>query len=299
MLHRGNKPVILCAGRIYCDLVFADVPRMPTLGSETFAGGLSLHAGGGAFNSAVAFSALGWTSALLGTLPAAPFDVPVLDEAAALGLDMSLCVPAAPGSSPQVTVAMALQNDRSFLTHKAGLAFPPLNPDADTCGSIKHLHIGELKSLCEAPELVSKARRAGWSVSLDCGWDDDLLRAGAEVAEFISAVDVFLPNESEYAALRASGLPEECCRITVVKEGSTGARATMNGTTVHRSAFPAEVVDTTGAGDAFNGGFLSAWLAGESLETSLENGNRCGAMAVQHAGGTSGMAHTAAPLAAH
>ncbi|MEM9635437.1 MAG: PfkB family carbohydrate kinase [Pseudomonadota bacterium] len=297
MLQRGDKPVILCAGRIYCDLVFADIPRMPTLGSETFAGGVSLHAGGGAFNSAVAFSVLGWSSALLGTLPAAPFDAPVLEEGRALGLNMSLCEPAVPGSSPQITVAMALQNDRSFLSHKSGTAFPSLNPAAQTCRSIRHLHIGELKSLCEAPELVAKARDAGWSISLDCGWDDDLLRAGAEVAEYISAVDVFLPNESEYAALRASGLPEDCCPVTVIKEGSTGARTSLNGKTVHRPAFPADVVDTTGAGDAFNGGFLSAWLAGESLEACLENGNRCGAVAVQHAGGTSGMSQTISSLA--
>ncbi|MCV0426973.1 MAG: carbohydrate kinase [Roseibium sp.] len=295
MLHRGDKPVILSAGRIYCDLVFADLPRMPTLGSETFAGGVSLHAGGGAFNSAVAFSVLGWSSALLGTLPAAPFDKPVLDEGRALGLDLSLCLPAPAGSAPQITVAMALQNDRSFLSHKAGSAFPVLDANAPVCRSVRHLHIGELKSLCEEPGLIVTARKAGWSVSLDCGWDDDLLRNGNEVAEFIAAVDVFLPNESEYAALRSSGLPEHCCAVTVVKEGSAGARALAKGKTIHRPSFPANVVDTTGAGDAFNGGFLSAWLAGEDLATCLENGNRCGAMAVKHAGGTSGMSLAALP----
>ncbi|MEP5423555.1 MAG: carbohydrate kinase family protein, partial [Roseibium sp.] len=133
MLQKDDTSLILCAGRIYCDLVFTDVPRMPTLGTETFAGGVSLHAGGGAFNSAVAFQALGKPAALLGTLPSAPFDGPILKEALTAGVDLSLCAQAEDGAAPQITVAMALQDDRSFLSHTSGLACPLLDVSAPAC----------------------------------------------------------------------------------------------------------------------------------------------------------------------
>lgn len=289
MLQKGRHPVVLSVGRIYCDLVFTDVPRMPSLGTETFAGGLSLHAGGGAFNSAVAFSVLGQPTVLAGMLPAAPFDVPVMEEGVAAGIDMSLCRRAPEGAAPQITVAMTVESDRAFLSHKSGAAVPDLDMTAPVLASVGHLHFGELRTLCEAPDLFARARREGWTVSLDCGWDDELMEKGADLAGLIAGVDVFLPNESEYAALKASGLPGDCCPVTVVKEGASGASACRAGEWLHDPALAVEVVDATGAGDAFNGGFLSAWFAGKDLKACLENGNRCGAAAVQHAGGTVGL----------
>ncbi|MEP1931320.1 MAG: PfkB family carbohydrate kinase [Roseibium sp.] len=284
MLQKDDTSLILCAGRIYCDLVFTDVPRMPTLGTETFAGSVSLHAGGGAFNSAVAFQALGKPAALLGTLPSAPFDGPILKEALTAGVDLSLCAQAEDGAAPQITVAMALQNDRSFLSHTSGLACPPLDLSAPACRAIRHLHIGELKSLSETPVLLDQARNAGWTVSLDCGWNDELMKRGHDMATLISKVDVFLPNESEFAALTASGLPQDCSKMTVIKCGSSGARAYADGVLIDCPAAAVDVVDATGAGDAFNSGFLAAWLDGATLMMCLESGNRSGASAVQSVG---------------
>lgn len=285
MLHSDTSAQVLCIGRIYCDLVFAGVPRMPSLGSEVFAEGVSLHAGGGAFNTAAAFAALGWQTALSGVLPAAPFEAKILQEGRERGLDLSMCVPAAPNASPQITVAIPLQGDRSFLSQKSGAAFPVLDPSAPSSRAIKHLHIGELKSLCESPDVLAVARQAGWSISLDCGWDDTLLGQGNEMSGLIQAVDVFLPNQREFAALTASGLEIGSGPLVVVKEGASGATAIRADAPVHAAAHSVEAIDTTGAGDAFNGGFLSAWLAREDVVSCLANGNRCGALAVQSSGG--------------
>ena len=291
MSSDAAKPAVLCAGRIYCDLVFTGVPRLPSLGSETFAEGISLHAGGGAFNTAAAFSVLGQTPALLGYLPAAPFDRPVLEEARALSLDMSLCATATDCTQPQVTVAMALGGDRAFLTHLSGEAVPYHNLSGSACRDVRHLHIGELTTLRDAPWLASQARGSGWTVSLDCGWDDTLMQSGGELADRIASVDVFLPNDAEYAALKASGLPDNEDILTVVKSGRSGAFLIAGEQRIQCPALSVDVVDATGAGDAFNGGFLTGWLDGQDLFTCLENGNRCGASAVQFAGGTAGLLH--------
>ncbi|MEM7568109.1 MAG: hypothetical protein AAF321_12840, partial [Pseudomonadota bacterium] len=60
---------VLCAGRLYCDLVFAGAPRLPTLGEEVFCEGLTLDAGGGAFITAAWLAALGRRATLFAIAP--------------------------------------------------------------------------------------------------------------------------------------------------------------------------------------------------------------------------------------
>ena len=278
---------ILCAGRLYCDLVFTGVSNLPQPGSETFADDLSLHAGGGAFITAAAFSALGWNASVLGTLPAAPFDQIVRRDIAQTQVDDSLCNAAKPGDGPQITVAIARDGDRAFLSHKPGAALPEISHFSNR---FRHLHIGELRSLIEHPNLIAMARAADMTISLDCGWDDALLSQGADHADLIARVDVFLPNDSEYERLRASGFPEKTADLTVVKCGSNGARCLTPDGWITKSTQPVKVIDATGAGDAFNGGFLSGWLSGETLDTCLATGNQCGAASVRHPGGIGGLA---------
>jgi sugar/nucleoside kinase (ribokinase family) len=67
----------------------------------------------------------------------------------------------------------------------------------------------------------------------------------------------------------------------VVKLGAGGARWGD----VHVPAVPVEVVDTTGAGDAFAAGFLSAWLTGAGPREALQAGCRVAARAVAQVGG--------------
>lgn len=277
-----SKPV-LCAGRLYCDLVFADVPRLPTLGTEVFAPSVSLHAGGGAFITGATLSALLHPVALLSTLPAAPFDTIVLADMATHGLSATRCEPSDTSLDPQITVAIATQDDRAFLTRAAGPALPDF-ADMDF-SSFAHLHIGELRTLQDAPTLIEHARAAGLTISLDCGWQDDF---DPSVAELIASVDIFLPNECEARALTARGIPETCAALTVVKSGNKGARgcARSDAEWTH-CGIPANVTvrDATGAGDAFNAGFLTGWLDQASLRDCLANGNACGASAVQVVGG--------------
>lgn len=284
---------VLCAGRLYCDLVFTGAPQMPAPGTETFAEGLSLHAGGGAFITAAALSALGWDAGLAAVLPAAPFDAVVRGDIAAFRIDTSQCTSAPAKAAPQLTVAIVQGGDRAFLSHKAGVAMPPLSLDPRR---VQHLHIGELRSLLECPEALAQAKAAGLTVSVDCGWDETLLADGAALQEILEQVDLFLPNEVEFARLTGSGLRAEALPHVVVKCGAQGARSLRGGAWTKAPAQPCDVVDSTGAGDAFNGGFLSAWLLGADLDTCLAEGNRCGAAAVAHAGGTAGLAHLSRDL---
>ena len=81
------------------------------------------------------------------------------------------------------------------------------------------------------------------------------------------------------------GVPDEAFPLTAIKEGADGASVQDGATRIQAPAEPVDVVDTTGAGDAFNAGFLGAWLLGQDLEACLRAGNAQGARAISRRGG--------------
>ncbi len=112
---------------------------------------------------------------------------------------------------------------------------------------------------------------------------------------------MFFPNEVELRALTRLDDPEQAVRSlqsgptrVVAKLGAAGAMALDDGgRVVHVPAPPAEVIDTTGAGDSFDAGFLHAWLSGAGLEDSLRLGTACGALSTRGLGGTARQADLA------
>jgi ribokinase len=134
----------------------------------------------------------------------------------------------------------------------------------------KHLHVVGYALLRDGPRAsalaaIDRARGAGMSVSVDpSSWA--LLRPGA-----IPDVDLLLPNEREASLVEGE---------MAVKLGARGARWGD----LEVPAEPVEVVDTTGAGDAFAAGFLSARLGGAERREALEAGCRVAARAVAQVG---------------
>lgn len=279
----SSKPAVLSVGRLYCDLIFTDLPRLPTLGTEVFTDGFGAHAGGGAFITAAHLAQLGHTSALAAMLPASPFADLMRPELEASNVDLSLSAPLAETSGPQITVAMATADDRAFLTRRAGPAFPDVSAMDLKKRGIRHIHVGELASLTARPEIIDIARSNDMTLSADCGWDDELDPECLNTLR--GTVDVFLPNEAEFAALAKLGLPNDFSQITVIKRGASGSIAlTQAGAfDAPTQALPAK--DSTGAGDAFNAGFLSSWLVGRKILDCLNAGNARGALTVQRRGG--------------
>jgi sugar/nucleoside kinase (ribokinase family) len=106
---------------------------------------------------------------------------------------------------------------------------------------------------------------------------------------------VFLPNEKEVLSLsKASNVSEaadalgpkvETLGIKLGSEGALGVRAHEK---LRVASIPVTVVDTVGAGDSFDSGFLYGYLNGWSLEKSLQLGCVCGGLSTQRAGGTDG-----------
>lgn len=280
-MTKGASGGVLCVGRVYCDLVFSGVPRLPSLGTEVFADSLALHAGGGAYISAAYFAALGRPTYLAATLAVDPFGATLRQHARNARIDVTLCTDAAPEDDPQITAVIVGARDRAFLTRASGVAARvPTLADLQA-RNITHLHIGELGTAQELPHLLDVAHRGGLSVSLDCGWQDAPDQAAATL---IRKTDVFLPNEDELAHLTNTGIAIEG-PVCVVKQGARGAYLRGGPSCPGQSV---KVVDTTGAGDAFNAGFVHNWLDKADPMDCLRLGNACGAAAVQFAGGCGG-----------
>lgn len=260
----------LCVGRVYADLVFRSA-ELPHWGQEVFCEDFHAVAGGGAFITAAYLRQLGHDVQLAGVAGGAPpFGDIIRQSVTRCGLDdRSLRYSCA----AQTTVAIAGASDRAFLTQKAP---EPVTIPEQT--EFDHLHIGELSSLLECPGLIDLARRQGASVSADCG---DQGTYPSEAQNLLEQLDVFLPNEGETQSLKAAGVSLAKVARVVVKQGAKGA--STGGLSV--PAHPTAVVDTTGAGDAFNAGFLDGWISGTALDDALRRGVALGAQAVSRMGG--------------
>lgn len=284
---------ILVYGPLFCDLIFTDMPRMPALGTEVFAGDLTIAIGGSAIVAAWLHK-LGARDGLvaeLGSDPLSQVARRLLDE---LGLDQTL-IREHPYPLPQVTVALSFPQDRAFITRFKRPKSPPDLAAILHRNSAKHLHVCGFLAALETPDICQIAHAAGLTVSMDSGWDEEALR-DPQLAAVISELDLFLPNRRELCYIgQVTDLEQAAARVAatmrdgmiVVKRGPEGAVAYDSNGEVRAqvSALPVTPVDTTGAGDAFDAGFLYAYVNGLSLTTCMQYGAVCGGLATTFPGG--------------
>ncbi|MGY1856855.1 carbohydrate kinase family protein [Modestobacter sp. SYSU DS0290] len=163
--------------------------------------------------------------------------------------------------------------ERSMLADRgANLALQP--DDVPAPGAGGHLHLSGYTLLHPRPRVaglaaMAAARAAGCTVSVDPASTGPLREHGVDrwLADTAGAT-VLLPNAAEACLLAGTSDPAEAARllaerhpVVVVSLGADGALWAAGDVLVHRPAYPATVVDTTGAGDAFAAGVLAAWHA--------------------------------------
>lgn len=282
---------VLSLGRIYCDMVFRGLDGMPQLGRELFARDFALTPGGGALITAAHLAALGRHSALLARFGTDALSAALFDDIDALGLDLQF-LDRNETAGPQLTVVMVHGGDRAFLSRRAGHARPASFETGLAWPEAAHLHIAEYATLHEMPDAIAAAKRHGLTVSLDPSWDADLIR-DPMFFERAAGADIFLPNMEEAEALTGEADPQAALAVlqrhfpvVALKCGGEGAILARDDRTIHLPSARVEVIDTTGAGDAFNAGFIHAWLAGTDLEACLAAAIDAGTRSVQASGGT-------------
>jgi sugar/nucleoside kinase (ribokinase family) len=196
-----------------------------------------------------------------------------------------------------LSVILSHGSDRAILTYAGTI--PELRYDEIDLGILaqaRHLHIGSyylLKHLRpQIPTLFARARELGLTISLDTNYDPSERWDG--VQDILDLIDVFLPNETEITAVAGGEGVEASLRrlarrelIVAAKLGAQGGAVLLQNRLVSTPALPVQVVDTTGAGDSFDAGFLYGYLNGWDPERSLALACICGSLSTRKAGGTS------------
>lgn len=288
---------IIVAGELYTDLILSGFDFWPQPGQEAFAKTFHREVGGGAANTACGMARLGSRAGVHGVV-GTDGDW-TIEQLAGYGVDTAHISRHA--TEPTAfTVAVSTPEDRSFFTYPgANRAFPAMLA-RDAAGrrlqGAGHVHLAFPPELSEARELAAAIRSNGCTVSLDVGWHEHWLK-DARVRDLLPELDLFFPNEVEAHALTGETEPEKILRWfeaaglarAALKLGPRGAALLWDGE-IHWAAPPRVMpVDTTGAGDCFDAGFLHAWLRGDSPETCLRAGNLCGALSTEAYGGVAGV----------
>jgi sugar/nucleoside kinase (ribokinase family) len=283
---------ILVYGPLFCDLIFTALPRMPELGKEIYAGDFTVAVGGSAIVAA-ALHRLGVSVGLIADLGSDPMSRLVSTLLDDLGLDRHL-IRVHDHALPQVTAALSFPGDRAFVTRFVRPEQPREMRTLLAAHSARHIHVCGFLSLQETPDIVALAHAAGMTVSMDLGWDDEALHDPC-VRAAMAQVDIFMPSKSELCTVMqsedaadalAQAISEMPHGIVVMKDGCHGATACQHGTTDHVDALPVRTVDTTGAGDSFDAGFLYAYVNGLPASDCLRYGNVCGGLATTAVGGS-------------
>jgi sugar/nucleoside kinase (ribokinase family) len=301
---------ILVVGEINPDIVVADPDPVPVFGEvERIVRSITMTVGSSSAIFACGAARLELRVAFCGVVGDDAFGRFMLDELAARRVDVTACT-VDPDRPTGATVILTSGADRAIVTAMGSIG--ALDVDAvpvTLVNRARHLHSGGFylqdTSRDRLPAFFAAARERGQSTSFDTNWDPTD-RWGSDVGAMLRAADVFLPNAAEARRIarlvdvedaamalatmgsvgRSDGGP-----IVAVKLGPAGALACRAGGPIVRvPAMPVEPVDTTGAGDSFNAGFLRAWLDGGDLRASLELGVVCGAMSTRRAGGVDGQA---------
>jgi len=285
------------AGELNLDLILYGLPEQLPPERELLADRMMLTLGSSsaivAHNLAALGSRIGFQSRI-GDDPLGQIAIERLQQG---GVDVSL-VRRVPGSTTTgLTVILHHEAWRNILTYAGTIAETCWEDlDLDYLSDSRHFHFSSYylqRGLRpRVGELFQSLKSRGLTISLDTNDDpDDRWEGGLH--EVLRYVDVFLPNERE--ACKAAGTDDleaaihklsNLVPLVVVKLGRKGAIAQRGG---ERFASPSQevvAVDTVGAGDSFDAGFLHEYVKGSDLPTCLVSGNRAGALSTTRPGGT-------------
>ena len=292
---------VLCCGNIVLDILVRPVDQL-VFNTSLWVESIEQQLGGNGASTAFALGTLGVPVRLLGVAGRDPFGEFALARLSRAGVELG-AVGFSESPTATTVVVVNSRGDRMLL-HRPGASeaafHQPVEFHAPIPEGMSHFHLANPFAFPRfrphAAETLHRARAAGLSTSLDTGWDalgrwiedlgpclpfTDLLFVNADEARLLTGM-----NEPAGAAWR---LRELGAGAVVVKLGAGGCRVLAPEANFAAPAFEVPVIDTTGAGDCFAGGFLAALHRGASLEEAARFANAVAALSIQFVGAPSGL----------
>jgi sugar/nucleoside kinase (ribokinase family) len=285
---------ILVAGEINPDLILSGDVH-PEFGQvEKLVASYSLTVGSSSAIFACGAARLGLHVTFIGVCGDDVFGHFMLDEMQKRNVDVSNVI-IRPDGQTGLSLILNQGVDRAILTYPGLIGALQASDILDTllCNA-RHLHVASyfLQTQLQ-PNLLSlfqRARSFGLTTSLDTNYDPSEKWVGFD--ELLSTTDVFLPNQTEALSITKSNDVESAAKqlankskFVAIKLGADGAALRTKDKMIFVPSIPVNIVDTIGAGDAFDAGFLYSYLNHWSLEKSLQFATICGALSMQASGG--------------
>lgn len=294
---------IAAIGELNVDIILNGIESEPEIGKEKFASDMTVTLGSSTAIFAANAASIGSKVCFVGMTGNDMFGNLVSDSLQAKGVDTSYLI-RSDKVATGATICMSYGEDRANLTYQGAMDVMGYDDmDLSVFENTKHIHLSSLfmqsALLRDIDKVLAKAAENGVTVSLDTQWDP-VEKWAMDWKKVLPQVTIFLPNEKELMALTGTQDVEDAIAAVlpylghamVVKMGSKGSLLVRkDGSRNFLASFlNKDVVDAIGAGDSFNSGFVSAFVAGHPLEDCQRNGNLTGAINTTGAGGTGAFA---------
>lgn len=304
MKKLGIKGRVAVIGELNADIVATGLSSAPTPGREVIADDIQCTLGSASAIFACGVAKLGHPVSFISMVGADDFGRYCLEalEQAGVKTDQVMRNTAA---RTGITVSLSTKNDRALVTYLGAISL--LTYDQLSLGALRgHSHLHMTSYFLQTglrpsfARILKEARLMGMSTSFDPNSDPEQ-KWGSDIWEVLAQTDVLFLNESEAMQLTGSERAREALkrlgshvRCAVIKLGAKGAMAILDNKIARVHGVRVKAVDTTGAGDSFAAGFISAYVQGKPIEECLRVGNVCGALSTLKPGGTKGQPDSAA-----
>lgn len=293
---------VLCVGILVADLFVPPLPRLPIPGELQLVDGMLLSTGGCAANAAMDLARLGARVAVAGKVGNDFFASFVRQELEAKGVDVAGIRQSATAPTASTVILPVVGQDRRYI-HSVG-ANADLrvdDVDLDQVARARILYVGGYLLFpgfepAALAHLFQFARERGIQTVLDVAGPqpEQSLPALTPVLPF---TDVFLPNQDEAAIItgesdawgQARILLELGAQTVVITRGASGVVVRTQQIAFSAEALPIDFVDGSGAGDAFDAGFIVGLLEGWDLERTVAFASAVGASSCSQLGTTRGV----------
>lgn len=297
-----RRSQVVCVGNVVVDIVPRPLPRLPEAGELTLNDDIRLHVGGCGATTAIALAHLDVSTTLITAVGDDGLGRFALAELQRRGLDTGgVLVSDEHGTSKNIILLVDGEDRRYIYSMGATAALRAACVDTSRLPATGLLFVGGFLLMPnlvqdELLDLFLTARRRGMQTALDVA---AVRRAGhlASLSRLLPETDYFLPNSDEAAIItgatdhraQARAFRDLGARTAVIKRGGAGATMAAPDGIVEIGAHAGPVVDSTGAGDCFDAGFLCALLAGRGPVEALRWGTALGGACVRALGGTAGL----------
>lgn len=298
-MQNQNAFDVLVVGELNMDLILDQLNAFPELGKEKIASQLNITMGSSSAIFASNVARLGAKTSFCGLIGNDSFGNTIIDTLKQNSVD-TRWITQTDKYKTGLTAIIRESDDQAMVTYPGAMThFSPQHIPDVAFKNARHLHIS---SIFLQPgvknallDIVDKANAHGMSISIDTQWDPDE-NWDIKLHQLLPKIDFFLPNNAEFINMTGASSVKEGLQqlkdvagdcsvvITCGKEGAIYLE--QNNINTIAGQLNNEIVDTVGAGDSFNAGFIYRFLEGDRLEDCIKFATVTGAVSTTRSGGT-------------